>query len=88
MFSKSRGSNVIRSRRGEHAWTAIRLVNASSEREIEEAFAIIAERGPAAVIVTSDPFFFRQREQLVALAARYAVPMAYNSATLPGLEAC
>ena len=55
------------------------FVNASSEREIEEAFATIAERGPAAVIVTSDPFFFRQREQLVALAARYAMPTAYNS---------
>jgi putative ABC transport system substrate-binding protein len=55
------------------------FVNASSGREIEEAFATIAECGPAAVIVTSDPFFFRQREQLVALAARYAVPTAYNS---------
>ena len=50
---------------------------ASSEREIETAFTAAVERKVGALFINVDPFLFRQREQLVALAARYRVPTIY-----------
>jgi putative ABC transport system substrate-binding protein len=50
------------------------VYNASSESEIDTAFAAIAERRAGALLVTSDPFFLSQREQLLQLAAHYALP--------------
>jgi len=55
------------------------VVNASNEREIDTAFATIAERRVSALLVASDPFFSNQREQLVTLAARHAMPAVYFS---------
>ena len=55
------------------------VLNASSEQEIDTAFAILAERRAGALLVTSDPFLFSRREQLVGLAARQAVPALYFS---------
>lgn len=55
------------------------ILNASSEQEIDTAFAILAERRAGALLVTSDPFLFSRREQLVGLAARQAVPALYFS---------
>jgi putative ABC transport system substrate-binding protein len=37
----------------------------------------MVERQAGALVVMPDPFFFAWREQLVALAARYAVPTIY-----------
>jgi len=64
------------------------VLNASSEREIDTAFAIAAERRTDALLVTSDPFLFSRREQLVGLAAHQAVPALFFSrefATAGGL---
>ena len=64
------------------------VINASNEREIDTAFATIAERRVSALLVASDPFFSNQREQLVTLAARHAMPAVYFSrefATAGGL---
>src|SRR6516225_7121331 len=64
------------------------VVNASDEREIDTAFLTIAERRVSALLVASDPFFSNQREQLVTLAARHAMPAVYFSrefATAGGL---
>jgi putative ABC transport system substrate-binding protein len=55
------------------------VLNASSEPEIDTAFAILAERRLGALLVTSDPFLFSRREQLVGLAARQGVPALYFS---------
>ena len=55
------------------------VLNASSEREIDTAFALVAERRIGALLVTSDPFLFGRREQLVSLAAHQAVPTLYFS---------
>jgi ABC transporter substrate binding protein len=38
----------------------------------------LAEQGIEALLVASDTFFFGRRNQIVALAARYAVPAAYQ----------
>jgi len=55
----------------------ILVLNADGGREIDTAFATIAQQGVAALLVASDPLFFDRREQLIALAARQAVPAIY-----------
>ena len=50
---------------------------ATSEREIDAAFASFGQRKINALFITADPFFVTQRHQLVALAARYALPTSY-----------
>jgi putative ABC transport system substrate-binding protein len=52
-------------------------VNASTEAEIDAAFALIGAQHAEALIVGSDPFFLTRREQFAALAARYAIPVMY-----------
>jgi putative ABC transport system substrate-binding protein len=54
------------------------ILKASSESEIDAAFATLAQRPVGALLVFSDPFFFNRREQIVALAARHAVPAIYE----------
>jgi putative tryptophan/tyrosine transport system substrate-binding protein len=46
--------------------------------EIEAAFATFAQRGVGALIITSGAFAFSHREEIVALAARYALPTSYS----------
>src|SRR5215472_5500965 len=48
----------------------IHLLKANSEGELDAAFTSLAEFQAGALVVGVDPFFFIQREQLVALAAR------------------
>jgi len=54
------------------------LAPASNEGEIERAFAKFEQRRPDALLVASDPFLDSRRGQIVALAARYAVPAMYE----------
>ena len=53
------------------------VLNASTEREIDTAFATIAQQKVGAVYVGTDPFLFSRREQIVSLAARHAIPAIY-----------
>jgi putative tryptophan/tyrosine transport system substrate-binding protein len=55
----------------------LEALRATTERDLDAAFTTIVERQAGALVVMSDPFFFAWREQLVALAARYAVPTIY-----------
>ena len=54
----------------------LQILKASSESEIDAAFASPSQAD--ALLVGNDPFFMSRREQLVALAARYAVPAMYE----------
>lgn len=56
----------------------IYVVKASSESELAPAFAHIEELHADALIVGADPFFTGRSAQLVALAARYAIPTIYE----------
>jgi putative tryptophan/tyrosine transport system substrate-binding protein len=55
----------------------IYVVNASNERDLERAFASLVQRGIRALIVGNDAFFNSRRAQVVALAARHAIPAIY-----------
>lgn len=55
------------------------ILNASSPAEIESAFAIMRERRAGALLAGGDPFLTARRQQIVALAARDAVPAMYSN---------
>jgi putative ABC transport system substrate-binding protein len=54
------------------------FLRASTEGEINVAFAAIAEVRAGALLVCADPFFNSRRTQIVALAARHAIPAIYE----------
>jgi putative ABC transport system substrate-binding protein len=55
----------------------LEVLKVGTERDLEAAFTTMVERQAGALVVMADPLFFAWREQLVALAARYAVPTIY-----------
>jgi putative ABC transport system substrate-binding protein len=55
------------------------ILQASTESEIDAAFAALVQRQAGALLVAPNPFLGSRREQIVALAARHAVP-----AMMPG----
>jgi putative tryptophan/tyrosine transport system substrate-binding protein len=56
----------------------IHVANVNNERDFEPAFATFAQQGVRALLVAADPLFTNRRDQLVALAARYAVPASFS----------
>jgi putative tryptophan/tyrosine transport system substrate-binding protein len=61
----------------------IQVLNASTSREIEAAFASFMRERPDALFVGADPYFYSRRVQLAVLAAHYTIPATYHSVTLP-----
>jgi putative ABC transport system substrate-binding protein len=55
----------------------INIVRASTETELDTAFASLAQQAPGALLVTADPFFTSRRDRVVALAALYKLPAIY-----------
>jgi putative tryptophan/tyrosine transport system substrate-binding protein len=53
------------------------VLNASTEDEIDTAFATIVQQKADALIIGTEPFLLGQRDQLVRLAARHSIPTIY-----------
>jgi putative ABC transport system substrate-binding protein len=56
----------------------LHVLKASTESDIDAAFASVAQLHAGALLVAGDPLFDSRREQLVALASRHAVPTIYS----------
>jgi putative ABC transport system substrate-binding protein len=56
----------------------LRVLNASTERDLETVFANVRQLRSGGLVIASDAFFSSQLEQLGALAIRYAVPAVYQ----------
>jgi len=54
------------------------VLKASTEREIDTAFATLIQQGVGALTVHTDAFFFSRRSQFVALGARHPMPTIYG----------
>jgi putative tryptophan/tyrosine transport system substrate-binding protein len=57
----------------------IQVLNASTSREIEAAFAALVRDRADALFVAADGFFNSRRVQLAIMAARHVIPAAYSS---------
>jgi putative ABC transport system substrate-binding protein len=56
----------------------LQILKATTESEIETALASLVQLHAGALVVAGDSLFGSRREQLVALAARHAVPAIYD----------
>jgi putative ABC transport system substrate-binding protein len=56
------------------------VLEASNTRQLEPAFATLAEKGAGALVLGSFTNFIPMREKIVALAQQYRVPVMYPSA--------
>ena len=66
----------------------LHVLKASTESELESAFASLVKLGISALLVAQEPSYLRWRERIAALAASHAVPATYGQrefATAGGL---
>ena len=61
----------------------IQVLNASTSREINAAFATFMRELPDAVFVSLDAYLNSRRAQLVNLASRHAVPATFSNRDFP-----
>jgi putative ABC transport system substrate-binding protein len=54
------------------------VANAGSKEEIDSGFATLVEQRTSALVVSGDPLFVVERNRIVALANRYAIPTIYE----------
>ena len=79
--AKASAKDVVAS--AEAIKTKIEVLSASNESEIDGVFAAMKQMRAHAVLVASDSFFMSRREQIVALAARHAIPASYPFREFP-----
>jgi putative ABC transport system substrate-binding protein len=63
----------------ERLGSQVLVAHVTSERDLDRAFATLAQDRPGALIVGPDPLFTSLRAQIVAFAARHALPAIYTS---------
>jgi ABC-type uncharacterized transport system substrate-binding protein len=56
----------------------ISVANADTENGVDAAIASLARQGVGGLLVANDPFLSSRRAEIVALAARYALPASYS----------
>jgi putative tryptophan/tyrosine transport system substrate-binding protein len=56
----------------------LEVLTASTESELDAAFAIMVQHRVGALIVMPDPFFMSRRDKLVELTARHMMPAIYS----------
>jgi putative ABC transport system substrate-binding protein len=57
----------------------IQILNASTNREIDAAFATLVRQRPDALFVGNDPFFTTRRVQLATAAAHHSIPATFGT---------
>jgi putative ABC transport system substrate-binding protein len=57
----------------------LHVLNASTERDIEEAFGKLTQLGASGLVIGADAFFTSRSKLLAALATRYRVPAVYEN---------
>jgi putative ABC transport system substrate-binding protein len=55
----------------------VQILKAATDREIDAAFVSLLQARTGALLVGNDPFFNNRIDQLIALAARHAIPVMY-----------
>ena len=61
----------------------IRIVHASTEDEIDQAFAQLAQMKAGALLIAPDGLFITRAAQVAALAERYAIPASHERRQFP-----
>jgi putative ABC transport system substrate-binding protein len=61
----------------------LEVLNATTNREIDTAFASLVQNRPDAILVSSVPLFLSRRVQLTTLATRHALPAIYTGREYP-----
>ena len=61
----------------------IEVVTASTNGDIDTAFATLIKKRADALLISPDPLFFTRRVQLITLAVRHALPALYHRRELP-----
>ena len=61
----------------------VQVLEASTTREIDAAFATFVREGATPLFVSGDPLFTSRRVQLILLATRHAVPVTYAGRQFP-----
>jgi putative ABC transport system substrate-binding protein len=56
----------------------IHVLEASTDRDVDTAFATLVRRRAGGLVISSDSFLFARGEQLAALAVRHAVPAIFG----------
>ncbi len=64
---------------GQSKGVPLTILEASTEAQLDEAFEAASKGGVDALLVSNDGFFTSRRAQIIALAARHKLPVAYGT---------
>jgi putative tryptophan/tyrosine transport system substrate-binding protein len=57
----------------------LHIATAGTGHDIDAAFARLVQQGSNVLLIANDPFFLSNRDRIVALVARYALPASFSS---------